>query len=68
MEDFDDGTLGAMTTEDLTPDGGPVWVAGTTEDATSTYWSPPDHGNFAFYNDFHSVTTPIRMPDLHLQR
>jgi hypothetical protein len=53
-EDFDTGTLGTMTSEDLTPDGGPVWVAGTTEDATSTYWSPPDHGSYAFYNDdFH---------------
>ena len=56
-ETFDDGTLGTMTTEDLTPDGGPVWQAGTTEDATSTYWSPPDNGNFAFYNDdFHEYT------------
>jgi len=53
-EGFDDGTLGTMTSEDLTPDGGPVWVAGTTDDATSTYWSPPGHGMFAFYNDdFH---------------
>ena len=53
-ENFDDGTLGTMTTEDLTPDGGPVWVAGTSEDATSQYWSPPENGNFAFYNDdFH---------------
>ena len=43
-----------MSTEDLTTDGGPVWVAGTTDDAPSTYWSPPDHGSFAFYNDdFH---------------
>jgi len=53
-ESFDDGTLGTMTTEDLTPEGGPVWVVGTTEDATSQYWSPPDHGTYAFYNDdFH---------------
>ena len=53
-ENFDDGTLGTMTSEDLSADGGPVWLAGTSEDATSQYWSPPENGSFAFYNDdFH---------------
>ena len=58
-ENFDDGTLGTMTSEDLSEAGGPVWLAGTTEDATSTYWSPPDHGSFAFFNDdFHAYEFP----------
>jgi hypothetical protein len=58
-ENFDDGTLGTMTAEDLSETGGPVWLAGTTEDATSPFWSPPDHGSFAFFNDdFHEYEFP----------
>ena len=51
MENFDDGTLGTMTSASLNPAGGPSWSVGTTDDATSTYWSPPEHGTFAYYND-----------------
>ena len=51
VEDFNDGTLGTMVTEDLTGVGGAIFQVGTTTDATSDYWSPPDFGTFAFYND-----------------
>ena len=51
VENFNDGTLGTMVTEDLTGAGGAVFQVGTTTDATSDYWSPSDFGTFAFYND-----------------
>jgi len=51
MENFDDGTLGTMTSASLNPAGGPTWSVGTAEDAASTYWGPPEHGTFAYYND-----------------
>ena len=51
MENFDDGTLGTMTSASLNPAGGPTWSVGTADDAASTYWGPPENGTFAFYND-----------------
>ena len=51
MENFDDGTLGTMTSASLNPAGGPTWSVGTADDAASTYWGPPENGTFAYYND-----------------
>ena len=52
-ENFEDGTLGGMTSEDLSGEAaGAVWTVGNVDDATSTYWSPGGNpGQFAFYND-----------------
>ena len=52
-EDFESGTLGSMTSEDLSGAApASVWTVGNVDDATSTYWSPGGNGGqFAFYND-----------------
>jgi hypothetical protein len=52
-EDFESGTLGSMTSEDLSGEAqASVWSVGTVDDATSTYWSPGGNGSqFAYYND-----------------
>ena len=50
-ENFDDGTLGAMSTEDLTGGNGAVFTVGTSASSSSSYWSPPEFGTYAYYND-----------------
>ena len=50
-ENFDDGTLGSMSSEDLTGGNGAVFTVGTSATSSSSYWSPPDNGTYAYYND-----------------
>ena len=50
-ESFDDGTLGAMSSEDLTGGNGAVFTVGTSASSSSSYWSPPEFGTYAYYND-----------------
>ena len=47
-ENFDDGTLGSMSSEDLTGGNGAVFSVGTSASSSSSYWSPPDNGSCIF--------------------